>query len=196
VKIMGWQRVCLFALPRQSTELLAGIFVGLPDADLDNDNCLVYLMQSFFGKPKNKLSALHAGQLHRILSWNTQRKVLDGSDRSSPLFAAHMTRDQSAALSHFLRDIRRLCRRNKQCGEQAHQAATPLSESCCSSRMRVCAVTGDRQICARMATLGILPGSELELLCKGDGQHCMIKINGATISLDALAASAILVAPV
>lgn len=46
-----------------------------------------------------------------------------------------------------------------------------------------------------MANLGVLPGSELELLCKGGGQQCMIKINGGTISLDAPTAAAILVAP-
>lgn len=71
----------------------------------------------------------------------------------------------------------------------------PLSESCCNRRMRVCAVNGDRQTCARMANLGVLPGCELELLCKGGGQQCMIKVSGGTISLDALTAAAILVDP-
>ena len=61
--------------------------------------------------------------------------------------------------------------------------------------MRVCAVKGDRQTCARMAHLGVLPGSELELLCARGGQQCMIKVNGGTISLDANTAAAILVAP-
>lgn len=75
------------------------------------------------------------------------------------------------------------------------QHVTPLSESCCNSRMRVCAIKGDRKTCARMANLGVLPGSELELLCKGGGQQCMIKVNGGTISLDAPTAAAILVAP-
>lgn len=107
-----------------------------------------------------------------------------------------MTRDQSETSCTFLDTLQRQCRQRNQCGEQAQQAAAPLSESGCASRMRVCAVTGDRQTCARMATLGVLPGAELELLCQGGGQHCMIKVNGGTISLDALAASAILVAPV
>ncbi|MCL1981305.1 MAG: ferrous iron transport protein A [Proteobacteria bacterium] len=71
-----------------------------------------------------------------------------------------------------------------------------MPESCCNGRMRVCAVTGDRQTCAHMATLGVLPGSELELLCKGSGEQCMIKVNGGTISLDAPTAASILVAPV
>jgi Fe2+ transport system protein FeoA len=46
-----------------------------------------------------------------------------------------------------------------------------------------------------MASLGVLPGSELELICKGGGQQCMIKVNGGTISLDAPTAASILVAP-
>jgi Fe2+ transport system protein FeoA len=46
-----------------------------------------------------------------------------------------------------------------------------------------------------MANLGVLPGSEIELLCKGGGQQCMIKINDSTISLDAPTAANILVAP-
>jgi hypothetical protein len=36
----------------------------------------------------------------------------------------------------------------------------------------------------------------MELLCKGGGQQCMIKVNGGTISLDASTASTILVTPV
>ncbi len=47
-----------------------------------------------------------------------------------------------------------------------------------------------------MAHLGVLPGSELELLCKGSGHQCMIKVNGCTISLDAPSAANILVAPI
>ncbi|WP_051553928.1 FeoA family protein [Desulfobulbus elongatus] len=103
--------------------------------------------------------------------------------------------DQSEIFCHFFSDIQALCRRRRQCGKRTDQTATPLSESCCHSRMRVCAVTGDRQTCARMAALGVLPGSELELLCKGGGRHCMIKVNGGTISLDESAAAAVLVAP-
>lgn len=71
----------------------------------------------------------------------------------------------------------------------------PLPEACCNGRMRVCAINGDRQTCAKMANLGVLPGSELELLCKGGGKQCMIKINGGTLSLDAPTAAHILVTP-
>ncbi len=76
------------------------------------------------------------------------------------------------------------------------QSGTPLSQTCCHSRFRVCSVNGDRSTCARMADLGLLPGSELELLCKGNGQQCMVKVNGGTISLDAPTAANIMVAPV
>jgi Fe2+ transport system protein FeoA len=107
-----------------------------------------------------------------------------------------MNKDQPQNACLALSDIQRLCRQRKPCKEEADQEATPLSELCQHSRMRVCAVTGDRQTCARMATLGVLPGCELELLCKGGGRQCMIKVNGTAISLDALTASAILVAPV
>jgi ferrous iron transport protein A len=47
-----------------------------------------------------------------------------------------------------------------------------------------------------MANLGVLPGSELELLCKGGGQQCMIKVRGGTLSIDASTAANILVAKV
>jgi ferrous iron transport protein A len=106
-----------------------------------------------------------------------------------------MAEDQPESSCRLLSDIQALCRRQRQCGKRMAQSATPLSESRCNSRMRVCAVNGDRKTCARMANLGVLPGSELELLCKGGGQQCMIKVNGGTISLDAPTAAAILVAP-
>jgi len=106
-----------------------------------------------------------------------------------------MAKDQPETSCRLLSDIQALCRRRKRCGNGVSQAGTPLPESCCNSRMRVCAVNGDRKTCARMAHLGVLPGSELELLCKGGAQQCMIKVNGGTISLDAPTAAAILVAP-
>ncbi len=80
------------------------------------------------------------------------------------------------------------------CGQ--HSEGTPLHQTCCNNgRLKVCAVNGDRATCARMASMGVLPGSELELLCKGGGQQCMVKVNGGTISLDMLTAATILVAP-
>ncbi|MGD9948551.1 MAG: ferrous iron transport protein A [Desulfobulbus sp.] len=107
-----------------------------------------------------------------------------------------MTKDQPEASCFFLTDFLSRCRRRKKCGHQAGQSGTPLPQTCCNRRFRVCAINGDRRTCARMASLGLLPGCELELLCKGTGQQCMVKVNGGTISLDAPTAANIMVAPV
>ncbi len=107
-----------------------------------------------------------------------------------------MKKEQPETSSSFLSDLMARCRRGKGCSRQAAQQGHPLAQSCCNGRLRVCAVTGDRHTCARMAHLGLMPGCELELLCKGSGQQCMVKINGGTISLDAPTAANILVAPI
>ncbi|MCW5203280.1 ferrous iron transport protein A [Desulfobulbus sp. US2] len=62
----------------------------------------------------------------------------------------------------------------------------------------MCKVSGDRSACGRMASLGVLPGTVLELLCSARGRgrkQCMVRINGGTLSLDALTAQNILVCP-
>ncbi len=73
--------------------------------------------------------------------------------------------------------------------------AMPLSKACCRGRVRVCRIRADRKTCARMAHLGLLPGSELELICSGRGNRCMVRVNGGTISLDQPMADGILVTP-
>ncbi|MDH4318216.1 MAG: ferrous iron transport protein A [Desulfobulbaceae bacterium] len=73
--------------------------------------------------------------------------------------------------------------------------ALPLASSCCHGKMKVCKISGDRALCARMANLGVLPGCELELLCPLRGENCLVKINGGTISLDEPTAQNILVTP-
>ena len=71
----------------------------------------------------------------------------------------------------------------------------PLSRTCCQGRVKVCRLSGDRKACARMASLGLLPGRELELVCprRGSGGQCMIRIDGGTLSLDSALAENILV---
>jgi Fe2+ transport system protein FeoA len=49
-------------------------------------------------------------------------------------------------------------------------------------------------MCARMAQLGVLPGSEMELICPGRSK-CMIRVKGSTVTLDELQAKHILVTP-
>ena len=86
-----------------------------------------------------------------------------------------------------------LCERRRRRGQQG--AGESLTQTCCQGRMKVCAISGDRRICAKMAHLGVMPGCEVELICRGGGQRCMIKVNGGTISLDADTAANILVTP-
>jgi Fe2+ transport system protein FeoA len=91
--------------------------------------------------------------------------------------------------------------RRKERRVSAPSEARPLSECCGCGRVRVRRVSGDRAACGRMATMGVLPGVVLELLCpfKGRNQrnrHCMVKLNGGTLSLDALTARNILVQPI
>lgn len=94
----------------------------------------------------------------------------------------------------FFSTVKKHCQRKKRQGYC--KDARPLSESGCDRKMQVKEVNGDRQTCARMAHLGVLPGSELELICRGAGEQCMVKVNGGTVSLDALTAANILVCPV
>ncbi|WP_339138813.1 MAG: FeoA family protein [Candidatus Electrothrix sp. GW3-4] len=94
-------------------------------------------------------------------------------------------------LSCYLRSFK--CQRTPSAEE-----VRPLSECCGCSRVRVCKVSGDRSACGRMAALGVLPGTVLELLCPARGRgrkQCMVRINGGTLSLDALTARNIFVCP-
>ncbi|XOF32542.1 MAG: FeoA family protein [Candidatus Electrothrix sp. YB6] len=92
--------------------------------------------------------------------------------------------------------------RTKRCGRLPVAEVRPLSECCGCSRVRVCRISGDRNACGRMACLGILPGTEVELLCPMRGrrgrrrQQCMVRINGGVLSLDGMTARNILVQPV
>ena len=96
---------------------------------------------------------------------------------------------------HCLFGGRKKWRRGGQAEAQA--GARPLSESCGCSRVRVCRIIGDRAACGRMASMGLLPGAEMELLCPGWGRRrqCMVKVNGGTLSLDELTAASIFVEP-
>ncbi len=69
---------------------------------------------------------------------------------------------------------------------------------CCAktgSRVKVACVKGDRRLCARMASLGIYPGVEMELLCQGCGYPCLVRVNGGTLSLGGDVSGKILVTP-
>ncbi len=71
------------------------------------------------------------------------------------------------------------CTANRNCDHHG-----PLSENCQAGKLKICKITGDRKLCARMASLGVLPGAEAELLCPQKGSQCLLKIHGGTLSLD------------
>ncbi len=101
-----------------------------------------------------------------------------------------MTGNHSDISCHCLHGNGKDCQLTK---VQCPPDARPLSQSCGCGKVKVCKITGDRRECARMASLGVLPGSEMELLCPGRGRRCMVKLNGGTLSLDTLTAENIFV---
>ena len=104
-----------------------------------------------------------------------------------------MTGNHSDISCHCLHGDGENCRLKK---VQCPPDARPLSQSCGCGKVKVCKISGDRRECAKMASLGLLPGSEMELLCPGRGRQCMVKLNGGTLSLDSLTADNIFVKPV
>ena len=69
-------------------------------------------------------------------------------------------------------------------GRNDEEQVMPLSKIGRHGRKRICRITGDRKLCARMASLGFHPGEEVELLCRENDSQCILKIQGGTISLD------------
>ncbi len=92
-----------------------------------------------------------------------------------------------------LADKVRSCVPQPPCHGHGHAHIAPLSESCRSGRLRICKITGDRKLCARMASLGVYPGEEAELLCPENGAQCLLKLQGTTLSLDSHTTKNILV---
>jgi ferrous iron transport protein A len=84
-------------------------------------------------------------------------------------------------------------RRCLRTGGEIPNQILPLSKINHRGRKRICKITGDRKLCARMAALGFSPGKEIELLCRQNDAQCLLKIQGGTISLDNTASNNILV---
>ncbi len=57
-------------------------------------------------------------------------------------------------------------------------ASVPLCQAESGKKVKVACVNGGRGLCARMASLGIYPGVEMQLLCSG-----CVRVNGGTLSL-------------
>jgi len=66
----------------------------------------------------------------------------------------------------------------------------PLCEAEAGKKVKVAYVHGERELCARMAALGIYPGVELRLLCSGN-----FRVNGCVLSLSRDISGRILVFP-
>ncbi len=73
---------------------------------------------------------------------------------------------------------------NKNCSSQSGCQVTPLSKKIKCGIARVCSINGDRKNCARLASLGLYPGNEIELICPSQGDGCVIKVHGGTVSID------------
>ncbi len=71
----------------------------------------------------------------------------------------------------------------------------PLCRAKAGAKVKVACVEGDRRLCARMASLGIYPGVEVQLLCQGCGCPCLVRVNGGTLSLGGDISGKILVTP-
>lgn len=91
------------------------------------------------------------------------------------------------------------CGKRRRCckmeSEQGNGGALPLAEAPAGTRLRVACLGGGRQFCARMASMGIYPGVEMELLCSSGGAPCLVRVHGGTLSLGAGLSRDILVVP-
>jgi len=64
-------------------------------------------------------------------------------------------------------------------------SGVPLCRAEVGRRVKVKCIDGGRRLCGRMASMGIYPGVEMELLCAGCGRPCLVKVHGSTLSLGA-----------
>ncbi|MGV8073038.1 MAG: ferrous iron transport protein A [Syntrophobacteraceae bacterium] len=70
-----------------------------------------------------------------------------------------------------------------------------LSDAATGERLKVASIAGGRNLCARMAAMGIYPGVEMEIICAGCGSPCLVRVYGGTLSLGAGISQDILVTP-
>ncbi|MHC1742906.1 MAG: ferrous iron transport protein A [Syntrophobacteraceae bacterium] len=73
--------------------------------------------------------------------------------------------------------------------------SVPLCEAVPGKRVKVMRIVGGRQVCARMAAMGIYPGAEVELLPQSCGAPCLVRVHGGTLSLGAGLTRDIMVSP-
>lgn len=89
-------------------------------------------------------------------------------------------------------------RKGRECCPSESQAGSgvlPLAEAPAGKRLKVACLGGGRKFCARMASMGIYPGVEMELLCSSYGSPCLVRVHGGTLSLGVGLSRNILVVP-
>lgn len=79
-----------------------------------------------------------------------------------------------------LKEWVRNCFRRSHC---SHSVAK-LSKRARNGRVKVCKITGDRKVCARMASMGLYPGAIADIICSPGSNQCVLRVNGGTISID------------
>ena len=79
----------------------------------------------------------------------------------------------------FADNVKKRFRKGK-CGK----CMSPLSQHCNKGTVTIKQVKGDRKQCARMADMGLYPGTKAELICGNNGKQCILKVNGGTVCLD------------
>jgi ferrous iron transport protein A len=72
-----------------------------------------------------------------------------------------------------------------ECMKTSDYPTLPLCNAQAGKRLKVACIDGGRRLCARMASMGIYPGVEMEVLCSGCGRPCLVRVHGGTISLGA-----------
>ncbi len=75
------------------------------------------------------------------------------------------------------------------------EGAVRLSDAPAGEKLRVSSIAGGRNLCGRMAAMGIYPGVVMELVCAGCGSPCLVRVHGGTLSLGAGVSQKILVTP-
>ncbi|HDL89832.1 MAG TPA: ferrous iron transport protein A [Thermodesulforhabdus norvegica] len=68
-------------------------------------------------------------------------------------------------------------------GRSIYHSEIPLPEAEPGASVRITRIEGGRRLCARLAHMGIYPGTIMEVISSGRGAPCIVRVRNATISL-------------
>ncbi len=69
----------------------------------------------------------------------------------------------------------------------------PLSIAKAGKKFKICRILGGRNVLSRLASLGLYPGVEIELICGSCNAPCIVRVNNSKLSLGEGVAQKILV---